>query len=129
MSIKKILLVDDDAGANFLNRIYLNNYNVVSQIDTALNGREAIDYLAASNECPDIILLDINMPVLDGFEFLKIFNEQNKCSTVSKIFMLTSSTREEDRIAAMSSKYVKGYFDKPLTTSHIEEMFSLVNTA
>jgi CheY-like chemotaxis protein len=127
MPLNKILLVDDDKALNFLNRIELLANQVDCTIDEVLNGQQALDYIASVHECPDVILLDINMPGIDGFGFLKEFNAKDKCCDQSKIFMLTSSQREEDINAALSYSFVKGYFDKPLTKAHIQEMLSAVN--
>jgi CheY-like chemotaxis protein len=126
MSLKNVLLVDDDKANNFLNRLTIREAVNDCAVAEALNGQEALDYLAASDECPQIILLDINMPVIDGFEFLKKYEEEDTCRQ-SKIFMLSSSIREEDKKAALSNKFVKGYFDKPLSGAHIEEILSKVN--
>jgi CheY-like chemotaxis protein len=64
------------------------------------------------------------MPVMDGFEFLRAYEAQDKCDGSVSIYMLTSSQREEDRKAAMASKYVKGYLDKPLTAEDVSQLVS-----
>jgi len=124
MALKKVLLVDDDEAFNFLNRIVFIDNHVNCQLDEALDGKAALDYLQQSEECPDVILLDINMPVMDGFEFLEHFENQNKCTGISKVFILTSSQRDEDRIKSLNNKYIKGYFDKPLNSSHIQQILA-----
>jgi CheY-like chemotaxis protein len=93
-------------------------------MDEVMDGKAALDYLQNNEECPDIILLDINMPVMDGFEFLEQFEKQHKCTDKSKVFILTSSQRDEDRIKSIKNKYVKGYFDKPLNSTHVREILS-----
>ena len=122
--LKKILLVDDDEAFNFLNRIAIKDYDVNCQVDETMDGKAALDYLEKTKQCPDVILLDVNMPVMDGFEFLEHFEKQNKCNNLSKIFILTSSLRDEDRMKSLNNKYVKGYFDKPLTTAHIKKILA-----
>ena len=77
-----------------------------------------------SEKCPDVILLDINMPVMDGFEFLEEFEKNTDCNKHTKVFMLTSSTQDEDRINSLKYSCVNGYFDKPLTIEHINEIIS-----
>jgi CheY-like chemotaxis protein len=124
MSLKKVLLVDDDKALNFINRLTIQDHASDCHIAEALDGQQALDYLAALEECPDIIFLDINMPGMDGFEFLDEMERRGKCCDNSKIFMLTSSIREEDKSRAMSSELVKGYFDKPLSNEHIEEILA-----
>ena len=122
MPLKKVLLVDDDKALNFINRLTIQDHAADCHITEALDGQQALDYLAGHDECPDIIFLDINMPGMDGFEFLEEMERRGKCCENSKIFMLTSSVREEDKTKAMSSDLVKGYFDKPLSSQHIEEI-------
>ena len=124
MALKKILLVEDDQAFNFLNRQILKMNNVNCQVDEALNGKAALDYLSTGKECPEVILLDLNMPVMDGFEFLEEFERKNKCSHRSSVFILTSSTRDEDRALSLSNNNVKGYFYKPLGPAAIKEILS-----
>ena len=67
-----ILLVDDDPDDNFYHQIIINEMNIVNHIDIAINGIEAITYLKKENQIPpEIIFLDINMPKMNGWEFLE----------------------------------------------------------
>ena len=127
MKPTRILLVDDDEAFNFLNRIVFTDTKAAYHMDEVSDGKAALEYLEECDECPDIILLDINMPVMDGFEFLEHFEKFNKCNGVSKIFMLTSSHREEDRVKSLENNFVAGYFDKPLTLQHVQEILHTVN--
>jgi len=126
MELQKMLLVDDDSAFNFLNRIILNANGINCVIEECLDGKAALDATNAEDKCPDVILLDINMPVMDGFEFLDEFEQQNKCSKHTKVFILTSSNQEEDRKKAFSYSCVKGYFDKPFNESHIGEILTVI---
>ena len=126
MQSKKLLLVDDDVAFNFLNRILLKTDSIDWEVDECLDGSAALNYVLNSGKCPDIILLDINMPIMDGFEFLEEFAKIDRCGNITKIFMLTSSMQDEDRTAAFKYPCVKGYFDKPLTIEHIKEIISLL---
>ena len=121
-----MLLVDDDEAFNFLNRIVFTDNNVNCRMDEVMDGKAALDYLQNSVECPDVILLDINMPVMDGFEFLEQFEKYSKCSSLSKVFILTSSHREEDRQKSLANKYVMGYFDKPLNSAHVKQILAAI---
>jgi CheY-like chemotaxis protein len=118
--LNKILLVDDDEAFNFLNRNILIDNGVNCTIHEVLNGRAALDYLERNEKCPDVILLDINMPVMDGHEFLEQLAQGNKCAGTSRIFILTSSLRDEDRIKSLKNELVKGYFEKPLNGEHVK---------
>jgi CheY-like chemotaxis protein len=73
-----ILLVDDDPVNNFLNQRLLENLAVADQLMVALNGQEAFALLeqhCPDVACPALILLDVNMPVMNGFEFLFAYQQ------------------------------------------------------
>ena len=125
MKPEKILLVDDDVAFNFLNRLLINSTGLKCEIDECLDGSAALNYVLNSEKCPDVILLDINMPVMDGFEFLEEFEKHHKLRNHTKVFVLTSSDQDEDRNSAKKYTCVKGYFDKPLTDEHVQHIISL----
>jgi CheY-like chemotaxis protein len=124
--IEKILLVDDSQPFNFLSKTVLKENKVDCVIIEALNGKAALDYLTHNDKWPEVILLDINMPVMDGFQFLEEYEKLNKAGQPTKIFVLTSSTRDEDREKSLSFNTVVEYFDKPLNTTHVKRILSVV---
>ena len=124
MEPKNVLLIDDDEGFNFLNRIVFSENKVSCSVHEALDGMAALNYLENSTECPDVILLDINMPIMDGFEFLERFEQYDKCLKTSNVFVLTSSARDEDKMKSLGNKYVKGFFSKPLNDVNIQQILA-----
>jgi len=124
MALQKILLVDDDKSFLYLNRKMFKYNNVVCQIDECRNGQEALHYLSSTETLPDIILMDINMPVMDGLEFLKKYEQRPGHQDPPKVFILSSSNTEEEKSKALRYKFVKGYFEKPLNDAHIAEILS-----
>lgn len=124
-----ILLVDDDDVTNFLSKEMLRIYMVAPQIDIALNGQQAIDFLLShANEpdkLPDLILLDINMPIMDGWDFLSEF-EKIRTAGFEKIniIMFTSSVYYEDIDRARGSAIVKNIYSKPLDEQKIKEIIA-----
>ena len=127
MELKNVLLIDDDESYNFLSRIVFNDNKVSCDVHEALNGEAALHFLKNSMECPDVILLDINMPIMDGFEFLEQFEKYMRCAGTSNIFVLTSSGRDEDRVKSLENKYVKGFFSKPLNSSDVQQILTTVD--
>ena len=116
--INKILLIDDDPAANYLSKELLERLNAAKVIETAENCLRALELIKQVN-CADIILLDIKMPGLDGFDFL----EKLKTLALSKkikVVMLTSSLRPEEKLKAFSYKAVVEYFEKPLTPEKVQ---------
>lgn len=117
--IKCALLIDDDSINNFINERLLKKLNIADQVKVVLNGEEAIKYISQrcseNHPCPELILLDINMPVMDGFEFLKEYKNldfNGKSSIV--IIMLTTSTNPNDT-ERLNDSGASGYVNKPLT--------------
>ena len=121
-----ILLVDDDQVCNFLNENVIHLMDGQLKVQTALNGQSALDILDDNGGYPQLILLDLNMPVMDGFEFLDEFvklPDKKRKNTV--VVILTSSDYEKDRARASKYNVVSGYVTKPLTH---EKMVSIVET-
>jgi CheY-like chemotaxis protein len=127
--IDTVLLVDDDAGTNFLNRMVLEDAEVAKQIQTVLNGKEAIQFLANVEKeelsDPMLILLDINMPVMDGWEFLNAYRELNgKPKRDIIIVMLTTSLNPADKERAESISEIAGFKTKPLSREMLHEILT-----
>jgi CheY-like chemotaxis protein len=128
MKIKSVLIVDDDSISNFINVRLFKNLNIGDEISIATNGKDALKRLEEQSLkttlSPDLILLDINMPVMDGFEFLKKFhsiNFSNKDKVT--IAILTTSSHQKDKIK-MEELGVKHYLSKPLNE---ESILNLLN--
>jgi CheY-like chemotaxis protein len=130
-NVNCILLVDDDESDNFFHTLTIKEAEFCNQIKIATDGRYALDYIlkALKNEPagefpkPDIIFLDINMPRMDGFDFLNeyILLDETQISGIL-IIMLTTSMNPYDMEKAMKYKVVKDYRNKPLTEEMLEEI-------
>ncbi|HYG39394.1 MAG TPA: response regulator [Cytophagales bacterium] len=127
MKFKRILLVDDDQITNFLNENLIKEMNISDYISIANDGQEALDYVKlnclgsgnVNGACCDLILLDLNMPVMDGFEFLEKVSEL-KIDTSISIVLLTTSSNERDLERAKTFN-IMGYINKPLTEAKIQQ--------
>ena len=128
--INNILLVEDDTVNNFIVINTLNKLAITENIDSVLNGLDGIEYLKAKIETnkeliPSVIFLDINMPIMDGWEFLEefeLFSEEvkNHCN----IYMVSSSVYEEDILKSKQYKSVIDFISKPLMSDKIIEIYN-----
>lgn len=113
MSKKAILLVEDDELDVISVQRALSKLEMNIQLKTAYNGIEALTILNDSKEFfPDIILLDLNMPKMNGTEFLKELSKKTEFARV-KVYVMTTSNEVEDRRETEKYK-VSGYIIKPL---------------
>lgn len=124
--MKNILLIDDDETTNFLTRITIKKTNLGIVIDDCQNGQEGLEFFQDLQKnpnavAPDIILLDLNMPILDGWQFLDEFQQFN---SNAHVYIMSSSNYPEDIEKASTYPLVKGYIVKPLTTEKAIELLS-----
>ena len=123
MKITSILVVDDDENDQFICDYTIRKYDPSIRVLKAFDGTEALDVL--HSETPDAIILDINMPVMNGFEFLDRYAEEFEVHA-PVVAMLTSSHLGKDRERAMQYSFVKSYFEKPLQVDHLRVMAELL---
>jgi CheY-like chemotaxis protein len=125
-----VLLVDDDEATNFINKriVALSDVNV--QVEVTCNGQEALDYLTYSGPYknrdirqPGIIFLDINMPKMNGWEFLNEYKALplHKKSKIV-ISMLTTSMNPDDETKAKEFPEINTFLRKPLTIENIKRL-------
>ncbi|PCJ67338.1 MAG: response regulator [Bacteroidetes bacterium] len=117
-----IFLVDDDPIQNMLTSQLLEMTNKDIEYKIFNNGKEVIEGLEAGI-LPSIILLDINMPIMDGWEFLNIYNVYKDKASV---FMLSSSNDQFDLDKSKDYDCVQGYYSKPINTKTINEILEQV---
>lgn len=126
MKLKHLLLVDDDPTTNFFNRHLINKMELFDQIHEAGNGQIALDIITelyGKGEAPDMILLDINMPIMNGFEFLDRYVELDKKMKSSVVVcMLTTSLAQEDLERSKHYAILDDYIDKPLYEAKMREL-------
>jgi len=119
-----IMLIDDDDEDNYFHQIVINEMKITEHIEIALNGEEALDFLKKENQIhPDIIFLDINMPKMNGWEFMEAYKElraDQKAKLV--IVMLTTSENPEDMKKAGQFPDFIGFNSKPLTEEILSDI-------
>jgi CheY-like chemotaxis protein len=121
-----VMLVDDSGIDNFVNKTMIKQ-NLTDHIVIKDTVKDALNYLRMESDkiqnIPDLIFLDINLPALSGFDFLKEYeNLSESIKNKSKIIVLSSSDKPEDIEQMMSNKYVKDYLIKPMSPEAIENI-------
>jgi CheY-like chemotaxis protein len=124
--IKTILVVDDDKINNYITERLLKKMKIADEVTIVANGEEGVQCLKEhcfkSSMSPELILLDINMPVMNGFEFLEAFNKLDfKNKSAVTIVALSSSVNANDQ-ERMKNLGVRYYVDKPLTEEKVETL-------
>lgn len=119
---KTCLLIDDNYIDNFVTRRILEAGNFAEQIIVRQSPAEAINSLREGSVKPDVIFLDIRMPMMSGFEFLQEFEQLGLDEQNIKIFMLSSSLDPVDLHQSINNKHITQFIHKPLTIKALEEL-------
>jgi CheY-like chemotaxis protein len=124
--MKTILCIDDDIVSQMLSKLILETANIFDNVLEAMNGEEAMKLLneivANGNQksFPEVILLDLNMPIMGGWEFIEAFSTYYSAfSEKTKIFILSSSINPIDSSKAKLEKLVSGFLPKPLSIQDV----------
>jgi CheY-like chemotaxis protein len=126
MKYRSALLIDDDADSNFVNS-WIVRKEFAEEVVVKQSVESALEYIKEKSRdrenLPDVIFLDIRMPIMDGFDFLEEFNKlpdivKSKC----KIIMLSSSFDKNDYHKAIGNQYVYRYLNKPLTVEALADI-------
>lgn len=137
--INCILLVDDDPTTNFLNEELLEDLEVARFIHVAWNGQEALDFInhkgkfkdvdKETHPRPNLIFLDINMPLMGGYEFLDQYSylpQEKKAEAV--IVFLTTSSAQEDKFQSKSNEFIYDFIEKPLRKDTVIKLCNKYHT-
>jgi two-component SAPR family response regulator len=124
---KKVLIIDDDEISNFISQKLLEQCNVAEEIYSYDNAKEALAFIELcikkGDFVPDMILLDINMPLMNGWDFLKKFEDIPGVSKhTTSLYILSSSVYSKDFDTAAKHKLVNGYIVKPLSKEKLIEI-------
>lgn len=116
----KVLMIDDNELDLLISRKLISKQDGSLEFTEYSNASEALGFLKQHSEVFDIILLDLNMPEMTGWEFLDEYQQLD--IPKSDVYILTSSLDTRDKLKSKEYAMVKGYFDKPLKQHYIAEI-------
>jgi len=125
--LQRILLIDDDEITNFLNYELIADLQLASFVETMVDARQALQLIeeqCPQHQCPDLILLDLKMPIFDGFDFLKGFQTLplDKVQKTKIVVLTTSSNpRDTQRLQELG---IDRLVNKPLTKEKMLELIA-----
>ena len=127
---KSVMLIDDNEIDNLINQKMLEAANIADTILMHSGAKGALEFLknmerlaSSGVGLPEVIFLDIDMPLMDGFQFLDEFDKlSDYIKNNVSIIMLTSSINPQDLGKARKSSYIKKYINKPLTQEALEKL-------
>ncbi len=129
-SFNSTMLIEDDTVNALLSKRLLEKFLITNGIFIVSNGEEALKFIVNYdpdfNTCPELIFLDIDMPVMDGFSFLESFDELTFLNKEKvQIVMLTNSNRPED-IEQCRQYGIRHFLNKPLTEEKIKNLLEAI---
>jgi CheY-like chemotaxis protein len=117
------LLIDDNYIDNMINRKIIENELFAKKVIVKESAEEALEELKSGKYKPDVIFLDVRMPHMNAFEFLKEYEKlKTNTGTPPMIYILSSSLDPFDHRKVMESPYVTQFLYKPLTHQKLEEI-------
>lgn len=121
-----VLLIDDDTVTNFLNKNLIDSLKICEEIETFNNGQEAIIFFESnqykSKKSIDLIFLDLNMPIMNGYQFMEKYNQFDSTIKTAKVVALIAENTEKPAEEIAKQLKVHDYFSKPITKEKIAQL-------
>jgi CheY-like chemotaxis protein len=130
-AVDLVMLVDDNDTDNFISKRIIELTKFAKRIEIKNSGKSALQYLESEKEndinIPDLIFLDINMPIVDGFVFLYEFEKfPDSIKQKSKVIILSSSDNKRDIDRIVNNNYVIKFITKPLTDEVLKDLKNIL---
>ncbi len=124
--VSLIYIVDDDKIYRYTTETYIQLLNLAEEVKTFGDGEEAIESIKKNisnpDQLPDVILLDVNMPIMDGWDFIEEFITLSGISKKIALYMVSSSIDERDRARALEINQITDYIIKPITEEQLVKL-------
>jgi CheY-like chemotaxis protein len=126
----RVLIIDDDRASLYLARITLEETGIATEVAPVQTSKEGLDFIkarcmdqhAAPEDCPDLVLLDINMPGMDGFDFLDALKLLGQKHLIRKVVVVLTSSSNPRDLEQMLAFGVRGFITKPITEEKIMQL-------
>jgi CheY-like chemotaxis protein len=123
---KNIILVDDDKIFNFLSEKTIMSLGLANEVHFALNGKQALELLEKYRDGeigrPDIIFLDLNMPIMNGYQFIEAFTNMDLPDKHKITIVVLSSSADPNDVSRTRELGIRYYFNKPLSKEEIRKL-------
>ena len=117
--MKRILLIDDDEPTIILNKMVIEEYGQIEQVHTAATGDKALQFLNTREQNAaspiDLILLDLNMPGMDGYEFMANYQQLPAFQKAAVVIVMLTTSINKEKKELLESLGISGFRGKPLT--------------
>lgn len=125
--LSSVMLVDDDSTNNFLNELLLKSLNVTERILVAESGTQALDLIehTAGPDEPALILLDVNMPGLNGIQFLEAYRQLPQAQRNATVVIMLTTTMDARDLGRLDELNIAGLVSKPLTQEKVNDILRL----
>lgn len=125
--LNHIMLIDDDSTTNSYHEIIIKRYRIAEKVSKFVSGNEALNYLdnhpnKEIQERPDLIFLDLNMPIIDGKLFLESYAKLPAEKKARKLFVVSTSNYPANRQFSKVEHHVDGYFIKPMSSKKLIDL-------
>ena len=125
--LSSVLLVDDDSTNNFLNELLLKSLGISETILIAEDGAQALELLERTPDPaePALILLDVNMPGLNGIQFLEAYQHLPQAQRNVTVIVMLTTTMDARDLSRLDELHIAGLVSKPLTQEKVDSIMQL----